>query len=242
MTTWKIAAGFVGLAATSVPCAFAEDARPWKANLELSYLQTGGNTDSKSFLVGGKGERTLANAKLSGEFLAMYGETDGVATDKNWFGALKYDRYVSDRFYAYLAERVDRNVLNGIEVRYSTQTGAGYDIIKTTTDLLKAEVGFGYVRENPISPFHDVGFVNARAFGLYEHAFAEKTRFTQTVEYLPSLKDNDDYLFKEESAFVSTLAGGLALKISYAVAYDNLPPPAFFKTDRLFKTALLYTF
>jgi hypothetical protein len=41
---------------------------------------------------------------------------------------------------------------------------------------------------------------------------------------------------------VSNLAGGLALKMSYAVAYDNLPPPGFFKTDRLFKTTLLYTF
>jgi putative salt-induced outer membrane protein YdiY len=47
---------------------------------------------------------------------------------------------------------------------------------------------------------------------------------------------------KEESAFVSNLVGGFALKVSYAVAYDNLPPPGFVKTDRLLKTALLYSF
>jgi putative salt-induced outer membrane protein YdiY len=242
MNKWGIAVGVVGLAATLVPRAFAEEERPWKASLELSYLQTGGNSNSQSFLVGGKGERALANAKLSGEFRAIYGETDDVASDKNWFGALKYDRYFNDRFFGYLGERADRNVLSGIEIRYSTQAGVGYDVIKTTADVLKAEGGFGYVRENPIAPFDDLGYVNARVFGLYEHAFAEKTRFTQSVAYLPSLKDSDDYLFKEESAFVSSLTGGLALKISYAIEYDNLPPPGFFKTDRLFKTALLYTF
>lgn len=224
------------------PGGMAQEAKPWKANLELSNLQTEGNTDSTSLLFGGRGERTLTAAKLSGEFLAMYGEKAGAASDRNWFGALKYDRYVTERLFAYLAERVDRNVLNGIEIRYATQAGVGYDVIKTPSDLLKAEAGFGYVRENPISPFHDVGYVNARAFGLYEHAFAEKTRFTRSVEYLPSLKERKEYIVKEESAFLSSLAGGFALKVSYAVAYDNLPPPGFVKTDRLFKTALLYTF
>lgn len=153
MNRWRIVAGVVGLAVMWDPGGMAQEAKPWKANLELSNLQTEGNTDSTSLLFGGRGERTLTAAKLSGEFLAMYGEKAGAASDRNWFGALKYDRYVTERLFAYLAERVDRNVLNGIEIRYATQAGVGYDVIKTPSDLLKAEAGFGYVRENPISPF-----------------------------------------------------------------------------------------
>lgn len=221
---------------------FAEEPKLWKANLEFSYLQTGGNSSAKSFLFAGKGERSLPRAKLTGEFLALYGEKAGVASDKNWLGRLKYDRFLSDRFFVYVSETVDRNTLKGIEIRYGTQVGAGYDFIKTKTDLFKGEVGLGYIRENPITPFDDLGYANARAFGQYEHAFTDKTRFTQTVEYLLSLKEQKDYVVTEESSFVTNLMGNLAFKVSFAVMYDNLPPPTFYKTDRLFKTALLYTF
>jgi putative salt-induced outer membrane protein YdiY len=137
---------------------------------------------------------------------------------------------------------VERNTLKGIEFRYITQVGLGYDFIKTASDTLKGEAGAGYVRENPVDPFSDRGFPTARLFGQYDHAFAEKTRFVQTVEYLPSLEEKKDYLINEESAFVTNLAGGFAFKVSFSIAYDNLPPPNFSKTDRLFKTALLYTF
>ncbi len=242
MKTWRVMLGAMAFLVALAPSAFAEEPKPWKANLEFSYLQTGGNTSSKSFLLAGKGERLLTRAKLTGEFLALYGEKAGVASDKNWMGRMKYDRYFSDRFYGYVAETVDRNTLKGITIRYGTQVGAGYDVIKTTTDILKGEAGLGYIRENPITPFDDLGYVNARAFGQYEHAFTDKTRFTQTVEYLPSLKESKDYVVSEETAFVTNLMGNLAFKVSYAVSYDNLPPPTFFKTDRLFKTALLYTF
>jgi putative salt-induced outer membrane protein YdiY len=62
------------------------------------------------------------------------------------------------------------------------------------------------------------------------------------VEYLPSLSDGQDYLINEETAVIANLVGNLALKVSFNVAYDNLPPPDFQKSDRIFKTALLYTF
>lgn len=237
-----MAVGLAGVVILSATPSFAETPSVWKGNLELSYLQTGGNTNSKTLAAGGKAERAFDHAKLSGEFIAIYGEKEGVASDKYWMGRLKYDHYVSSRAFAYLAETVERNVLKGIEVRYTTQAGMGYEFIKTATDLLKGEVGVGYIRENPVSPLDDHGYATGRAYGEYGHAFDEKTRFLQTAEYLPGLKASSGFLFKEESSLIANLMGNLALKISYEVMYDSVPQPGFFKTDRLFKTSLLYTF
>jgi putative salt-induced outer membrane protein len=247
--------GLVALAIMGPSRSFAEEPGLWKGNLELSYLQTGGNTDSKTFAAGGKAERALQNAKLTGQFNAIYGEHDGVASDKNWMGGLKYDRYVSSRAFAYLGEQVERDVLKGVEIRYTTQAGMGYEFIKTESDLLKGEFGVGYVRENPIAvapfnstdplpgePLHDLGYPNARAYGEYGHAFDEKTRFLQTVGYLPGLKGGVGFLAKEESSFIANIMGNFAWKISYAVTYDSDPQSGFDKYDRLFKTSLLYTF
>lgn len=242
MRHWVRVVGLMGLVVTWATPSLGQETGLWKGNLELSYLQTGGNTNSKTLAAGGKAERAFARAKLTGEFLAIYGEKEKVASDKNWMGRLKYDHFVSSRAFAYLAETVERNVLKGIEVRYTTQVGMGYEFIKTPSDLLKGEVGFGYIRENPISPLHDHGYMTGRVYGEYGHAFDDKTRFLQTAEYLPGLKGGEGFLFKEESSLIANLMGNFALKVSYAVMYDSEPPVGFFKTDRLFKTSLLYTF
>lgn len=40
--------------------------RPWMGNLELSYVETSGNTNAETMVVAGKVERTFAASKLSG--------------------------------------------------------------------------------------------------------------------------------------------------------------------------------
>lgn len=227
--------------AVAVPL-YAQEESPWKGNLEFSYLETSGNTNAETFVTAGKVERTFTASKLSGEMRALYGKNEGVTSDKAWIATLKYDRNITERTYGFLSESVERNTLKGIEVRYITLAGLGHYFIKTPADTLRGEVGLGYTRENPVAPLDDEGFPTARLFGGYSHSFTEKTRFEQTVEYMPSLKEGDDYLINEESAFITNLMGNLAFKISYAVLYDNQPPEGFGKYDRLFKTALLYTF
>lgn len=153
------------LLAVSASSSLADEPPPlWKGDVELSYLDTGGNTNSQTFLIAGKVEHLLAHAKVSGEFAALYGEKSGVASDKNWMGKLTYDRYVTDRLFAYASEAVDRDVLKGIEIRYSSQGGLGYEFFKTSKDLLKGDVGAGYVHENPIALFPDRGFPVVRVF------------------------------------------------------------------------------
>ncbi len=239
--------GLMGLVVASASPSFGQEASAqapdlWKGNLELSYIQTGGNSESRTLAAAGKAERMFDRNKLTGEFSAIYGEKERVASDKAWMARGKYDHFVSPRAFAYLSETFERNVFKGVEIRYTTQAGMGYEFIRTPSDLLKGEAGFGYIRENPISPLDDLGFLSGRLYGGYEHAFEEKTRFLQTVEYLPAVEKGEGFLFREESSLVANLIGNFALKVSYAVYYDSEPQPGFFKTDRLAKTSVLYTF
>ncbi len=221
---------------------YAQEESPWKGNLEFSYLETSGNTNAETFVTAGKVERTFAASKLSGEMRALYGKNEGVTSDKSWLGVLKYDRNITERTYGFFSETVERNTLKGIEIRSIALAGLGHYFIKTPADALRGEIGLGYIRENPVAPLADRGYPTARLFGGYSHSFTEKTRFEQTAEYTPNLKDGDDYFVNEESAFITNLMGNLAFRVSYAVLYDNQPPAGFGKYDRLFKTALLYTF
>jgi putative salt-induced outer membrane protein len=233
----------LNLLVISAVSAWADEAPPpWKSSLELSYLQTSGNTTSQTLSAGLKVERTLSFAKLTLEGGALYGTKENVASDQSWFGSLKYDQTLSDRFYLFLLEMVERNTLRGFEFRYTHQGGLGYYLIKTEGDILKLEAGAGYVHEDQIDPFRDRGFPSGRAFAGYTHNFSKTSRFDEWVEYLSNLNDSKDYMINEETALITNLMGNLALKTSFDVTYDHLPPPGFEKSDRVFKTALLYTF
>lgn len=229
----------------------------WKGDLELAYIQTDGNTNTKALLAALKAARSFSFGALSAEGKGIYGttevttvEADGateieeVTSDKAWSGQLKYDQNITERFTGYVLERAERNTPKGIEMRYVSQAGLGYAVIKAPKDLLKLEAGAGYLHENPVGQLSD-GYPTARAYASYEHSFTDKTRFTQWVEYLPDLEDSENWLISEETAFITNIMGNFALKTSLAVVFDNLPQPEeadLDKSDRLFKTALLFTF
>ena len=232
--------GFMGI--VTGPTWADEPPPPWKGSVGLAYLETSGNTSSRTFSGELKVERNFSFSKLTLQGSAMYAENNDVTSDENWYGSLKYDQNLTDRSYLYLLQKTERNTFQGIEFRYTYQGGLGYYLLNSSADVLKTELGAGYIHEDQVNPFPDRGFPSARVFAGYTHNFTEKNRFDEWVEYLPSLENGQDYLINEETAVITNLVGSLALKVSFTVAYDNLPPPDHEKSDRTFKTALLYTF
>lgn len=220
----------------------------WKGNIEGSYLQTDGNTETQAFAAAGKIEKEFTWARIMAEGRGLYGKSGDVTTDRNWFGSLKYDQKLTPRTYVFALETIERNVPIGIKIRYVHQGGLGIFLIKTGSDTLKIEAGAGYVNEVPVDPFPRRGFGTARGFAEFIHSFSKTSRFEQRVEYLPNLTDGEDYLINEESALITNLFGQFALKASFLVVFDNVPPkttagtPGYQKSDRTFKTALIYTF
>ena len=68
---------------------------------------------------------------------------------------------------------------------------AGYKFLVGPKHFLKAEVGVNYTREEYINDT-DANFFEGRGYGIYEYAFTEKTRFSQSGEFLYDFDDNDN--------------------------------------------------
>ena len=229
----------------------AEEPDRWKGDVELSLLDQGGNTDVTTFGFGAKGELALESSRIKAEGQVAYSEQEGTSTSRSWMVKGQYDWNLSERLSLFVSERLERNTLKGVEHRSTTQAGVGYALIKTDSDTLRGELSAGYVderlnRPHPTLPgstiTDDNGYYAARTAVEYVHTLTEKTRVEQTVEYVPSLDDADDFILNEETALITNLFGRLALKLSFAVAYDNLPPPDFQRIDRTLKSSFLLTF
>jgi putative salt-induced outer membrane protein len=228
------------LASVPAPLQAEEPPDGWTGDVELSFVNAGGNTDSMSLSFGAKAELALTNSRLRGEAKTLYSEQNGASTARNYLIKGQYDVNLSARTSFFVSGSVERDVPKGLQIR----------------QMLRGEVSAGYIYErlifllpNPVPPppltvpvVVTDGYLSARLGGEYTYFFTPHTRFVQTAELLMSLEEAGNYLINEESALVVNLFGQLALKMSFAVNYDHQPQPGFGAVDRLLKTSLLYTF
>ena len=85
-------------------------------------------------------------------------------------------------------------------------------------------------------------FPSARGALRWRHGFTPAAYFTQTVEYIPNLKQTEDWRVNTESGIVAPLSARVGLKVAYVIRYDNLPQAGFSEVDRLFTSGLQITF
>jgi len=137
-----ITASLLGLAFFTAAAARATEAT-WDGNVELGYVQTGGNTDTTSlvgkFKVARKGPRWDHGARFDG-----YKATDsGTITAENYTGVWRSEFHWRDVDYLYGLLRYEDNRFAGYDRRTSEILGYGYRILRRDDLKLRLEVGAG---------------------------------------------------------------------------------------------------
>ena len=222
--------------------AFAED-KQWEDSAELSYVQTGGNTDIMTF----SGKNTLKygfSEKLAGTWKlgALYGETDGENNAERYYTDLRMDYKASDELYYYIMTGWLKDKFAGIDKRVYVGPGAGYVFLNSEHQNLSTEAGLSYATES-YTDNTDNNFLEGRVLGKYEFIFNPKTKFTQTVEYLHNFDDSEKYRINTLTGLVTQLTDMFSLKISYEINFQNEPSPETLdQTDTTFSVALVVNF
>ena len=234
------------LACLTAPIASAADqppAKPWSDEAELSYVETGGNSQVKTLST-----KNLLKAKFTDRFAgswklaALRGETAGALTAERYLTELRLDYLFTDQLYTFATLGWSKDEFAGINSSTYVGPGLGYKFLTGPRHLLAAEAGLLYVSERYTNATES-DRLDGRLFGTYTFAFSDKNKFVQTLEYLHDFDESDNYRVNSETALVTTLTSLLAIKVSYAVRYDNLPIPSTLeKTDTTLSVALIASF
>ena len=228
------------------PWVWAEERPPennWSDEAELSYVQTGGNSNvktlsAKNLLKVEFTDRITGSWKLA----VLRGEAAGVLTAERYLSEWRGDYAITDRRYAFVTVGWAKDEFSGIDASTSIGPGAGYKFLTGPVHLLIGEAGLVYVAERYTNNTESER-VDGRLFGSYVLAFSGKNKFTQTVEYLHDFDESDNYRFNSETALVTALASVFSIKISYTLRYDHQPIPATLtETDTVLAVALLASF
>ncbi len=216
-------------------------ASPWAGNLGLSYLATGGNSDTTSFGFDAKLERVPEPWGLL--FLANYLKaTDSGDTTAERYGiSLRANRKLSERWELFGGAGAGRDRFAGFDFRGLLEAGASYHALLGPEILLRLDGGLTWTKEDRIAE-EDRDYLG----GVLGLDFAWKPKkdiaLTQQLKFFPDFDRSSNWRLYSETAFQSTVAGPLAVKLSYEVRYQNLPVEGFDKTDTTTKASLVLSF
>lgn len=235
-----IAATVIVLAARP---AFAQDASGSVTKLaaDIGYVETSGNTKVTSLNIGERLTWQSGRYTLSHAFAVVYGRQNDTVNTNNLRTSLRGDYKIDNIFAFFLGAGFDRNKFAGIDKRFEENIGIQAIARATARDTIRFEGGGSMIQQIGLDGTQH-NFPAARAAAAWRHVFTGASYFQQNMEFLPNLKESDDWRINTESSLIAPLSTNIGLKLSYVIRYDNLPEPGFRTTDRMFTTGMQFTF
>ncbi len=212
-----------------------------KITADIGYVAVTGNTQVTTFNIGEKLTQSRGRLSLEqGVGLVYSTQADSVISNylrTHVRGDFKIDRLLA----VFSGVAFDRNTFAGIERRFEEQVGISARLIGSARDTMRVEGGGSFTQQIGTDGIQQ-NFPSARGALSWRHVFTPAAYFTQNFEYIPNLKETEDWRMNSESGIVAPLSAKIGLKISYVIRYDNLPQPGFSEVDRLFTSGLQITF
>lgn len=222
---------------------FSQDAAPppWVFGIGVSYLGHEGNT--RSHTLGGEFTFLRKATPWGIEGLIGYtrGDQDGVKTAERIRTGVKGSYKLDKRWDAFLSGSWERDRFSGFNKRLALAAGATYILWTSDRDSLLVDVGLSWNQDTPVGADHQT-FLGGMADVKYTHTWSKTSSFQQKLMLVPNFAEGARWHGESETALVAGLTQKLALKGSFLLRYNHLPPDGFKKTDTTTAVSLLFSF
>jgi len=215
----------------------------WSGQAELGFIETRGNTDTRSF----NGKFNLVHdaqpMKTALKLEALSGEENGDKSKERYFAEIKAD-YTLDE-YDYIASLLsyEDDRFSGFEYQSVLSVGYGYRVWHAKKGHFDVEIGPGY-RRTSLEVRNEKGDkLKEEVIGRLSLDFAadisENAKFLETITV-----ESGEFgtVYRSIMGLQSTLVSTLAMKINYEVKYTDTVPEGTEKMDTIVGATLVYGF
>jgi putative salt-induced outer membrane protein YdiY len=209
-----------------------------RGNAGLSVAK--GNTKTENYHLDGQFiARTLKNRFTAfGEYNRS--EDGGEETADNALGFLKYDHFLSPKWYAYGNTSFETDDFKDLDLRSVLGAGVGHQIWETPLKNLAVEVGVAYVNED-FDKAEDEDYSAGRwSIGFDHYLLKNAVQFFHFDEGFVGLEDTSDMFIRTRTGFRIPLYRGITATAQYNLDWDNSPSPGNDKTDHMYLFTLGY--
>lgn len=213
-----------------------------KARTNIGITKTSGNTDKDTTHLDGEfSARTEKNRYTAGgEFNRT--KDSGTKTESNSLGYLKYDHFISKKWFAYINALFENDKFKDLSLRSVLGIGTGYQVFETKITNLSLEAGINYVRDD-FTVAEDDSYSSGRWAINYDRYFFDKAfQFFHFHEGFISIEDTDDLFIKSRTGIRVPLYDHFNATLQYNLNWDRSPSPGREKTDEVLMFTLGYQF
>ena len=241
----------------SIPCALSlllalagpllaqDEEEGWTNASELSFVQTGGNSESATFgvantlardwgrtqfkfEVGGIRTSTTTFARLavgSEDNFQLNESSDSKVSAENYYGRVRVDRQVSDRSALFAKTGWLRNTFAGIDARYVTVVGLSNQWIDTDTQKFGTAYGVTYTNQDDVVPNPGVAsnFIGAQVSVDFWRQVTDNSEWTSTLVLDENGDRTEDFRADWVNSLAVAMSESLALKTTLQILFDNDP-------------------
>ena len=237
----------------------------YATHVELGYVSTSGNTDTKSGSFDGMTKAEWGKNALKLDIDYLYGEEDDIENNNKFIAELNYDYKFSEKFSFnyFTGYKIDK--FSGFDYQLYTGPGAKYHALNSDAHILDFQSNVLYSEDSEMDKFYDAlgnevkypyvdpakdplgtkesGETNDYASffikGDYTWTITESFKFLQMLNYRVDLEDEDVYFVNSKTAFESKINGTFSMGVNYKVSYVNSAPDGNERTDKTFTVALI---
>ena len=214
-------------------------AAEWKGNAELGFVQTGGNTDTSSLNLKGKGIYDGEEWRTTAEAAALQSKDTGTTTSEKYTFSVQEDWKLMESGYLFVRFGYEQDKFGGYNSRMNETVGYGFDILKEADMTWNAEIGGG-ARQSEDTAGVKTSDSIVRASTVFNWKISDTTAFSQTLSTEGSSKGG--YTTKSETALTNQVAGNLSSKVSYSVTNNSKAPTGKKASDTIFAASLVYSY
>lgn len=217
-----------------------EEERAWSGSIGLSYLSTGGNTDTESigFALAANREPEPWGYELAAQFDRA--DQDGVTTSERSLASARAKRALGERWNVFAGASWEQEEFSGIDTRTLIELGGTYEALTGPTHLLAFDLGVTWTDEDRLEPEPDADWIGGLAGLSYEWKISDGASFTQRIAYFPNFDLSDDWRARAISAVTAAINERLALQVGYELRYRNEPLGDNDDTDTTTKVSLVF--
>jgi putative salt-induced outer membrane protein len=210
----------------------------WKANVEIGFVTTDGNTQTETLNAKAKAETEREKWRHTMSLEALNSSDSGVSTAERYLvsGQSSFKMGPKNFFYALLSYEDDR--FSGYDYRATVSVGYGRRVIADPDLTLDLEIGPG-VRQSKPDTGDTVDEMLVRGAAKLAWAVSKTSKFS---EELTVDGGEDVTVTKSVTALSAKVNSSLATKLTYTIKNTSVVPAGIEKTDSETAVTLVYDF
>ena len=217
----------------------------WTGFLDLSFAQSEGNANTKTFTLNTNANRATTRDKIGVYYTQIFSASD--ASGKNLTtasakrGGISYNLNVNKRWFAFGQVDMENDQFQDLDLRFSPAGGGGVHIVGTERTQFDAQVGVALNREFFTTGLHRTSGEILMGEEITHKLFSNSSLHEKLILY-PNVSDSGNYRMNFDTSVSTAVRKWFSWQASFSDRYLSNPVVGRKKNDVLFTTGVRLSF